>query len=519
MTPTPALFTDTSRLRRCHCSHRPAPARPPAASVRGRALPRWLPAVVVALALHPATAASVAAGERPLQVGAATVDITPDQPVALAGQRHVRISREPETPIIAVALALDTGDGSDGAGDHAIMVACDLVAIRDGIAEAVREKAAARLPAVDPDKIFLSATHTHTAPVMREGRYELPDDIMQPDEYADWMTSRIADAVVEAWENRAPGKVAWGQGQAVVAQNRRPYFANGTAVMYGNPDSPDFRGIEAYEDHSVDILYFWDGDDQMIATVINLPCPAQEVGGGSRIHADFWHPVRLRLQEEHGDQLNVLGWTGASGDVTSRLIINRPADERIRQLRGNVSRLDEIARRIVHAWTDTLEAAANDIRGEVVFKHHVRTIELPMRQVTDEEHREAEREAARFADDPAQRWNHLWHQRVVDRHQAQQAGEQEPYRMRLNALRLGDVAIATNPFELYTDFGIQMKARSPAVQTFVVQLTGPGSYLPTERAVELGGYGAVIQSSQVGPDGGQVLVDKTVEAWRGMWEE
>ncbi|MBL9151505.1 MAG: hypothetical protein JNK37_03430 [Verrucomicrobiales bacterium] len=91
--------------------------------------------------------------------------------------------------------------------------------------------------------------------------------------------------------------------------------------------------------------------------------------------------------------------------------------------------------------------------------------------------------------------------------------------MELHALRLGDVAIGTNDFELYTDFGIQMKARSPAIQTFVVQLAGPGTYLPTERAKAFGCYGAVIQSSQVGPEGGQVLVEETVAAWAELWKD
>lgn len=43
---------------------------------------------------------------------------------------------------------------------------------------------------------------------------------------------------------------------AVIAQNRRPYYADGTAVMYGKTDSPNFRGIQSYEDHNVDMLYF-----------------------------------------------------------------------------------------------------------------------------------------------------------------------------------------------------------------------------------------------------------------------
>lgn len=91
--------------------------------------------------------------------------------------------------------------------------------------------------------------------------------------------------------------------------------------------------------------------------------------------------------------------------------------------------------------------------------------------------------------------------------------------MELHALRLGDIAIATNDFELFTEFGIRMKNRSPAIQSFVVQLAGPGSYLPTKRAVAHGGYSGLVQSSVVGPKGGQTLVDKTVAEWNRMWKK
>jgi hypothetical protein len=46
--------------------------------------------------------------------------------------------------------------------------------------------------------------------------------------------------------------------------------------------------------------------------------------------------------------------------------------------------------------------------------------------------------------------------------------------------------------------------------TFAVQLTGPAHYLPTAEAVQGGGYSAVPESCAVGPEGGTVLVDKTV---------
>ena len=83
-------------------------------------------------------------------------------------------------------------------------------------------------------------------------------------------------------------------------------------------------------------------------------------------------------------------------------------------------------------------------------------------------------------------------------------------------MRLGELAFCTNTFELYVDYGIQIKGRSKAMQTFLFQLTmSPweySGYLPTAKGVKGGAYGAVPSSNYVGPEGGQILVDETVAA-------
>jgi hypothetical protein len=451
-----------------------------------------------------------------LWVGAATVDITPERPVALSGQRRVRISKKPETPITATVLALESRDGED-TQDQAIIVSCDLVAIRSGIVGKVREKVKPRLPDFDLHKLFLNGTHTHTAPVTLAGRYTLPDKgVMKPGEYTEWMTDRVAEAIVEAWQKRAPGKVAWGQDHAVVGRNRRAVYADGTARMYGSTNTPSFREIEGYEDHSVDVLLFWDEQDRLIATAINVVCPAQEVEGRSAINADYWHPVRESLRAKHGEHLAVLGWIGAAGDQSPHLMFDKAAEDLMCKRRG-LTRLEEIARRIVRAWEDVYEVAQKDTHAGAVLRHQVQEIDLPYREVTEAEAAAARKQAATYADDPTQKWNYRWHQAVVERYERQQAGTPDIHKMELHALRLGNVAITTNEFELFTDYGIQIKSRSPAVQTFVIQLTGSAGYLPTPRAVRGGGYSAVIQSSRVGPKGGQLLVDRTIDSLDSLW--
>ncbi|HEY6168031.1 MAG TPA: hypothetical protein VI454_08335 [Verrucomicrobiae bacterium] len=461
-----------------------------------------------------ATSVSLNAAE--FRFGAATVDITPDQPVALDGQRNTRVAKKAETPISATALALESREGGKVI-DQAILVSCDLVAIRPGLIEMVRAKVKPQLADFDVHKLFLSATHTHTAPATQDGRYTLPDKgVMKPSDYADWITTRIAGAIVESWQKRAPGKVAWGQGQAVVAQNRRPLYSDGSAQMYGPTATEKFRGLEGYEDHNLEALFFWDAQDKLVATAINVACPAQEVESLSVINADFWHPVREQLRARHGRELHVLAWGGAGGDQSPHLIYGKPADERMRKLRG-LTRMEEIARRIVNGWEEARDAAQKDQRTDVVLAHRVKDLELPLRVVTEAEVTKARKEAEKFSKDAAQRWNYNWSQSVVTRYELQQASGAGTQKMELHVLRLGDVAIASNEFELYTDYGVQMKARSPAVQTFIIQLAGSGGYLPTERAVAAGSYSAIIQSSRVGPNGGQALVEHTVEAMKALW--
>jgi hypothetical protein len=109
-----------------------------------------------------------------------------------------------------------------------------------------------------------------------------------------------------------------------------------------------------------------------------------------------------------------------------------------------------------------------------------------------------------------------WHGEVLKRYEHPE--EYAVYPMELHVLRLGDVAIASNAFELFLEYGIQMRARSKGLQTFLIQLAcGCGGYLPTERAVAGGGYSAIPESGLVGPEGGRILVDRTVDAINGLW--
>ena len=95
--------------------------------------------------------------------------------------------------------------------------------------------------------------------------------------------------------------------------------------------------------------------------------------------------------------------------------------------------------------------------------------------------------------------------------------------MEMHVIRISDVAFATNRFELFMDYQHRIQARSPFVQTFVVQLVAQpeldsGSYLPTERGLWGKGFGASVYDNQVTPEAGQIIVEETVKTLYSLYE-
>jgi hypothetical protein len=56
-------------------------------------------------------------------------------------------------------------------------------------------------------------------------------------------------------------------------------------------------------------------------------------------------------------------------------------------------------------------------------------------------------------------------------------------------LRIGDLAIAAIPCEVFVEIGLAIKQKSPFQQTFTIELAnGCNGYLPTPEQHRLGGY-------------------------------
>ena len=475
-----------------------------------------------------------------IRIGWAQADITPAEPVLVAGQFHARVSEGVADPITATALVLD------GGVDHVVFVSCDLVSISDPLRDRVRELASS-LDGLDPSKVVLNGTHTHTAPENR-----VPGtggttahgpgvdlEVMATVDYVAFAAARIAEAVAEAWNSRASGQVAFGLGHAVVGHNRRWHDTHGTATMYGNTDTPAFSHVEGYEDHGVGVVATYGADGTLTGVAVNVPCPSQVGENGYELSADYWHETRTELRARLGSSLFVLPQCSAAGDQSPHLLYDKAAEKRMLELKGRTEK-QEIACRLAGAVTEVLPCIAPTKDGAPLIRHHAETLHLPLARLTADDVRVAREEsdalriefeaAVREIEEDAQlreqpRWyvratrahrRRAWLDGVASRFEQQDNGVGLP--AEVHVIRVGDAVFATNRFEYYVDYGIHIKARSPATQTFLVQLAGPGTYVPSPRSQAGGGYGSIPASNPVGPEGGRILAERTVDIINELWD-
>lgn len=495
-----------------------------------------------------------------MRIGWSEIDITPKKKIKLAGQFYERISEYTESPVCAVAMAISTED------DHAVFCACDLESIYPNLLALARRKIAAAnaggRAAPDPAKVMVSATHTHTSyeykgedkrdsslnvlsRVLPESMKYIPkvasEDVVSSEEALEFLSDKIAEAVLEAWDSREDAFYANEFGRAAVGMCRRVVYDDGTAKMWGDTDLANFDCLEGGNDSGIELLYTFDKNRKPTGVVANVACPSQVLEQRSFISADYWGKVRQFLREEFGPEFKVLGLCSAAGDQCPRDLVRwvepeSPIDD------PNVIRKNPLLRkadpsmfdikgccRVGRRIADEILAVFGEIKAyqkDGILKHRVLSLNLPLRRVTITEYEAAKRSLDEYIKSCGERGEFTFKDNaamhvcagVMARYEHQQTVDLHP--VEVHVLRVGDVAFATNSFELFLDYGNRIRARSKAQQTFLIQLCcGSDGYLPTEKAERGSHYSAYVSSGVTGHAGGDLLVRETLEAIRTLFEE
>lgn len=485
-----------------------------------------------------------------LKAGWGAADITPKRTAELFGQYYHRVARAVRDPLGVTALALEQDGGGEGAG-QAILVSCDQAMVDRGLLEEVRERLRKQLNDFDPSRLVISATHTHCAPAAYDPLqwWEHDPSLLSTEEFRAVLLDGLSSAAAEAWRARASAEIGVACALASVGHCRRPHYADGSSEMYGSTARPDFIGMESGQDDTVGVIGVWDRESRLTGLLTNVACPSQVMEATYVVTADMFGEMRRLLKERFGNHVQVLCQVGAAGDQSPR--------DLTKPYHGGPTYWDEagmveLGGRLADAVADALPRAQSARKANAVLLHEVLWPRLPRRLVSLEEYARAAAELAaltarepqdprspdsayaRFVcktleaeklkrpgpyDDKNDDFVLMRNLEAVVRRFKDQRRNPE-YEAELHVLRLGDVALATSPFELYLDYGLRIRARSPAAVTLHAQLScDEAGYLPTARAVAAGGYGALVANGEVGPDGGQLLVEHILEALRRLFAD
>ena len=259
-------------------------------------------------------AIALGAAETTVAVGGAKVDITPELPIRLAGyQSRLAEATRVEAPLSARALAI----GSDADGP-VVIVTADVIAVSETMSDAVAAAVRAKHPGLTRERIAVCATHQHTGPAIAGTipfmfSRDLPaEENARIERYAAKLQEKLIEVALAALADRRPARLAWAQGTAEFAVNRR-LIVDGKHTGYkATPGGP--------VDHALPVLRAVDAQGAVRAVLVNYACHCTTLKGGDNyVHPDWAGEAAKRIEGRHAGAVALVAiGCGADADPQPR---------------------------------------------------------------------------------------------------------------------------------------------------------------------------------------------------------
>ena len=436
-----------------------------------------------------------------LRAGAAAVDVTPKIfPISMPGGFTGKLAEKAHDPLYARALVLD-----DGLTQLAMVVVDNL-----GVSPEVVEEAkiiASKKTGIDPSKMMICSTHTHSGP---------PSNVTSGPAaavaYRKQLIGGMADAISQAHAALKPASI--GSASHPLPEevfNRRWYLKPGKMPEnpFGRLDTVKMnpgRSSEVLDkpagpvDPDLAVISVHDQKNKPLALFANYSL--HYVGGIPRgqMSADYFGefarlmPNRLRANKDFVAMMS----NGASGDINNiPFTVTRPPREPFEQIRI-------VARKAADtAWFAHQKIKKHD--SNVRLGMMEREIELKYRRPTEAQVKAAKAVLAIKNEDEINSLPRLAQHYARKTVQAAER-EHDTITVKIQAIRIGDLAVCGIPFETFVEIGLELKKRSPFSQTIVVGMAnGKLGYLPTPEQHQLGGYETWLGTCIVQKDASVIL--------------
>lgn len=389
-----------------------------------------------------------AAAAQEHKVGVASIDLTPDYPVRLSG---FGFRREPSEGVMHKiwAKALVIADAERG---PAVLITTDNLGVPNEITRAVAERLAPRI-GLRPERLTITATHTHTAPMLRGVAptlfgMDIPDEHQAAiDRYTREFTDKLVDVAVAAAKDVKPGRLEWGIGNLGFARNRR------------TPGGP--------VDHDLPALVVRSPEGKVRAVWFSYACHCVTMAN-NKLGGDWAGFAQSEIERDHPGAVALASiGCGADANPSARTEGDKsePAVQQGRQLADEIRRM--------------LAAPMKPITAKPVTQ--LEQIDLPFdtqRTRTEWEER-------------AKRTDAIGHHARVNLARLDR-GETLPAHIRypIQTWQFGDqLALAFLPGEVVVDYAHRLKTELDRDRLCIVAYANDAPcYIPSERILREGGY-------------------------------
>jgi len=447
-----------------------------------------------------------------IRVGVASVDFTPEPGLPLMGNfRDDYAARGKHDPLRAKAMVF-----ADGKGTKAALLAVDICMLDRQNVAYMREAIGSGCD-VPPENVLIHATHTHSAPAA-SGKIGLEEEVAPHGAAIEAFLGKAASAVVEA--NRALADATLQIGHATedrLCFNRRLRRRDGTTQMNWEALQPDFDPDE--------IVGAWGAaDPEMtcltirreqgpVAAVVNYGLhPAILAGDNWLYSADYPGYVAEAMSRTLGDSFTCVFLNGCCGDVNHVDYRDQPQGRGFQMTQRVGYMLGAAAHQAMLGGTPIESDCLRMSREQM---------ELERLKISVSERRWCEEvlEQARNSPPPGQVDGvpdayyaklrlRMWHE------------QDHPDHAEVMAIRVGDVAIVGLPGEAFCQLGLDIKRRSPARHTLVVELANDAiGYLPTLESFDQGGYETTSGSTFYQPGSAERIVESALAQLQQLFSE
>ncbi len=413
-----------------------------------------------------------------MRAGAAVVDITPQTlPVRVAGNIAAVWASKVEDPLHARCLVLD-----DGPTTLAICVVDSCMMPREML-DAAKAKAH-QATGIPVGHMLISATHTHTAPAVMgvHGTDPHPD-------YREWVTQKIVEVITQAHQKLQPARIGWGAEDChEFVFCRRWIMKPGTALtvpftgrtenqaqMNPGHDNPNKVQQTGPVDPAVSVLAVQTLGGQPLALLANY---STHYAGSVNVSADYFGVFARRIGEliaatNQAQPFVGIMSNGTSGDANcidfsqpKRDFTRFTVAEAVAQAAGAAYRKIQFRDRVVLA----MEEARLSLKVRLPNKEEVASAQAYLQD--------------KVKDRPIRNWEENYARETVL--VSQMAPEDE---LKLQVIRIGELALTAIPCEVYGSTGLKLKKESPFGLTMNIELAnGAHGYLPPPDQFILGGY-------------------------------